>query len=80
MFTAIEQMKVRQEKQQKTLDAILKIVQGLCLGAVITEDSESLPEEVRLRLKTSEELDHLEGLLDDKKVFAYVIRVMFCVG
>ena len=64
MFTAIEQMKVKLVKQQKTLDAIQNMVEGLCSGAgsVITEDTESLPEEPRFTLKSSEEMDHL---LDD---------------
>ena len=88
-------MKVRLEKQKKTMDGILHMVEGLCssagpiitdeprydtkdrrgivFGSVTTEDTESLPEEVRFPQKKSEELDHLEGLLDDKNVFASVV-------
>ena len=72
MFTAMEQMKVKMDKLQKTVDAMRNMLEGLCSGAgsVTTEDTESLPEQVRLPLKTSEELNDQEGPLDDKNIFA----------
>ena len=75
MFTAIEQMKVKLDKQHKTLGVIQNMVEGLCsgVGSVITENIETLPEEVRFPLKTTEELDHLDRLVDDKKILAFVV-------
>ena len=71
MFTVMEQMKVRLEKPQITLDTILQIVEGLCSGAVseTTEDSESLREEMRFPLKTTEELETWRGYLIAKISF-----------
>ena len=55
MFTAIEQIKLSQEKKPRTLDMILKIMERMSSGEgpVVREDIESLPDEMRFSLKTT---------------------------
>ncbi|XP_021351747.1 uncharacterized protein LOC110449299 [Mizuhopecten yessoensis] len=81
LFTVLEQIKSSQLKQQKTMESILKIVEGNASQQTAEPVSRSdIPEDIEFPLNNLEELNAFEVRLEDINVQKSVINHLSVVG